>query len=75
MPSLNRCSERARKSSSPWRPQSCRNSFSPFATVVLMINRVGGIPTRTLTWGWNFGYSVLAAAVLFAVFFVLTGGR
>jgi hypothetical protein len=50
-------------------------TLSPFATVVLLINRVGGIPTRTLTWQWNFGYTVLAALALMPVFAALTGGR
>lgn len=50
-------------------------TFSPFATVVLMTNRVGGIPGRTLTWGWNLGFSVAAALALVPVFWILTGGQ
>ena len=50
-------------------------TVSPFATVVLLINRVGGIPTRRLTWQWNLGFSLLAAAALVPVFALLTGGR
>lgn len=50
-------------------------TFSPFATVVLVINRIGGIATRDLTWGWNLGFTLLAATALVPVFAVLTGGR
>lgn len=50
-------------------------TVSPFATVVLLIERVGGIPTRRLTWQWNLGFSLLAAAALVPVFAMLTGGR
>ena len=50
-------------------------TLSPFATVVLLIDRVGGIPPRRLTWQWNFTYTVLAALALVPVFAALTGGR
>lgn len=50
-------------------------TFSPFATVVLLIDRVGAIAPRRLTWGWNLLYSLLAALALVPVFAVLTGGR
>ncbi|GAB4353480.1 MAG: hypothetical protein Kow00114_02650 [Kiloniellaceae bacterium] len=50
-------------------------TFSPFATVVLLINRGGGIPPRSLTWGWNLRFTLLAALALVPVFAVLTGGR
>jgi len=50
-------------------------TVSPFATVVLLINRVGGIPTRRLTWQWNLVFGLLAAAALVPVFALLTGGR
>lgn len=48
---------------------------SPFATVVLMINRYGGISARRLTFDWNFRFTLMAAAALVPVFWVLTGGR
>jgi len=50
-------------------------TLSPFATVVLLIDRIGGIPPRRLTWQWNFTYTVLAALALVPVFAALTGGR
>ena len=50
-------------------------TFSPFATVVLVINRIGGIASRDLTWNWNFRFTLLAAAALVPVFALLTGGR
>ena len=50
-------------------------TFSPFATVVLLIDRVGGIAPRRLTWQWNLGFTVLAAFALVPVFALLTGGR
>jgi hypothetical protein len=49
-------------------------TFSPFATVVLLINRVGGVPARRLTWEWNLGFTALAAAMMWPLFWVLTGG-
>jgi hypothetical protein len=50
-------------------------TFSPFATVVLLIDRVSGISSRDLTWGWNLVFTLLAAAALVPVFALLTGGR
>ena len=50
-------------------------TLSPFATVVLLIERLGGIPGRTLTWGWHAAFSLLAAAALVPIFAALTGGR
>jgi len=50
-------------------------TFSPFATVVLLISRVGAIPPRRLTWQWNLGFTALAAVALVPVFALLTGGR
>lgn len=50
-------------------------TVSPFATVVLLIDRVSGIPARRLTWGWNPGFSLIGFVVLIPVFFVLTGGH
>ncbi len=50
-------------------------TFSPFATVVLLINGVSGISSRDLTWGWNLAFTLLAAAALLPVFALLTGGR
>jgi len=49
-------------------------TFSPFATVVLVISRASGIPARTLTWGWSLGFTLIAATLLFPVFYLLTGG-
>lgn len=48
---------------------------SPFATVVLMIDRVGGIPPRRTTWGWNLVFTLLCAAALVPMFWFLTGGQ
>ena len=50
-------------------------TFSPFATVVLVIGRVGGIPGRKMTWGWNLAFTAMSAAILFPFFAVLTGGQ
>ena len=50
-------------------------TFSPFATVVLLIDRISGIPARRLTWDWNLAFSLLCAAALVPVFALLTGGR
>ena len=50
-------------------------TFSPFATVVLLIDRVSGIPGRRLTWGWNLAFTVLCAIALVPVFALLTQGR
>lgn len=49
-------------------------TFSPFATVVLVINRVSGIPGTTMTWGWNLTFALICSALLFPFFAVLTGG-
>ena len=49
-------------------------TFSPFATVVLLIDRVGDIRPTTLTWRWNLVFSLLAALALVPVFAMLTGG-
>jgi len=49
-------------------------TFSPFATVVLLIARVGAIPPLTQTWRWNLAFSMLAALALVPVFALLTGG-
>lgn len=50
-------------------------TFSPFATVILMIERVSGLPARRLTWRWNLGFTALALVALVPVFAMLTGGR
>lgn len=47
-------------------------TFSPFATVVLLINRVGGNRTTEVTWGWNTAFTLLTAVTLVPVFAVLT---
>lgn len=51
------------------------STFSPFATVSLLIDRVGGIPARRLAWRWNLVFSLLSAIALLPVFALLTGGR
>ncbi|UTH46346.1 hypothetical protein [Loktanella salsilacus] len=43
-------------------------TFSPFATVVLLIDRVAGIRPTTSTWRWNFTHSCLSAMLLVPVF-------
>jgi hypothetical protein len=50
-------------------------TFSPFATVVLLINRMSGIPPRFLTWRWNLVFTLLAGTALVPVFAFLTSGR
>ncbi|MEQ8355915.1 MAG: hypothetical protein RH942_10300 [Kiloniellaceae bacterium] len=50
-------------------------TLSPFATVVLLIDRVGTIPTRRLTWTWNLTFTALAALALIPVFAALTAGQ
>ncbi|EPX78735.1 hypothetical protein [Salipiger mucosus] len=47
-------------------------TFSPFATVVLLIQRISGIPARRLSLGWNGAFTALAAALLVAFFAILT---
>ncbi|CUH74943.1 hypothetical protein [Tropicibacter naphthalenivorans] len=49
-------------------------TFSPFATVVLVVDRASGIPGTRLTFGWNLVFTLLCAVVLFPVFYLLTGG-
>lgn len=50
-------------------------TFSPVNTVVLVINRVSGIPGKTLTWKWNLPFTLMCAVLLFPFFALLTGGR
>ena len=50
-------------------------TFSPFATVVLMISRIAYIPARRMTFQWNLAFTVLSAAILFPIFAILTGGQ
>lgn len=50
-------------------------TFTPFATVVLLIDRVAGIPPKRLTWEWNLWFTLMAAALLVPVFWILTGGQ
>lgn len=45
-------------------------TFSPFATVNLLIQRISGIPASRLTFGWNLLFTVLAAFAL-VIFFAL----
>lgn len=46
--------------------------FSPFATVVLLIDNVAGIRPTTSTWGWNLTHFCLSALLLVPVFALLT---
>lgn len=46
-------------------------TFSPFATVVLLIDRVAGISPRRLTWGWNLTHAGLSALALVPIFALL----
>ena len=50
-------------------------TFSPFATVILIVSRASGLPISTLTWGWNLLFTAFAALFLFPVFYLLTGGQ
>ena len=50
-------------------------TFSPFATVVLIIARGSGIPAHVLTLRWNLGFTLIATALLFPIFFLMTGGQ
>ena len=47
---------------------------APFASGTLMLARASGHSGITLAWRWNAGYTALVSLLLFAVFFVLTGG-
>lgn len=49
-------------------------TFSPFATVILIVSRASGISPRLLTWGWSLGFTLIAGAILFPMFYLLTGG-
>lgn len=49
-------------------------TFSPFATVVLVVARAAALPAARLTWGWNTGFTLLAALLLPPLFWALTGG-
>ena len=46
-------------------------TFSPYATVVLLISRTTDIPGRRLTWDWNLTFTLIAAMLLFGVFAIL----
>ncbi len=50
-------------------------TLSPFATIVLLIERLSGIPGRILTWRWNGAFSALAMAALLAIFAGWTKGQ
>lgn len=45
--------------------------LSPFATVVLMIDRAGGYAPRMLTWNWNLLYGALSIALSVPLFALL----
>lgn len=49
-------------------------TFSPFATVVLVIARASGLPATRLTWGWNLHFTLIAAILLVPLFALLTMG-
>lgn len=44
-------------------------TFSPLATIVLLINRAGNIDPITLTWKWNLIFTAIAALALGPVFY------
>jgi hypothetical protein len=46
---------------------------SPFATVILMINRLGNISIGKLTYGWNGVFSVLSILSMTVIFYALAG--
>ena len=46
-------------------------TFSPYATVILLISRTTDIPGRRLTWDWNLTFTLIAAMLLFGVFAIL----
>lgn len=48
---------------------------APFASGTLMLARASGYSGVTLAWRWNAAYTGLVSLVLFAFYFVLTGGR
>ncbi|MCP1199555.1 hypothetical protein [Notoacmeibacter sp. MSK16QG-6] len=50
-------------------------TMSPFATVVLQISRMGRIPATTLTFRWQWLFTVVAALSLLPIFALLTGGQ
>lgn len=47
-------------------------TFSPFATVVFLIDRVAGIRPITATWRWSFTHVCLSALMLVPAFVLLT---
>lgn len=47
-------------------------TFSPLATLVLLIDRNSGLGPVRLTWGWNLVFSGLAAAALVPAFALLS---
>ncbi len=55
---------------------ACGSSVStlgaPFAAGILMLSRVSGYETRTLSWEWNLVYSLMCLAGLAVIFMVLS---
>ncbi len=47
---------------------------APFASVVLMMSRITGVPGTRLTYRWNSGFTLLSLAVLTGAFWLMTGG-
>lgn len=47
-------------------------TFSPLATIALVVSGVSGIDTVTLTWRWNLAFSLIAAALGVPAFALLT---
>jgi len=44
---------------------------SPFATVILMINRLGNVPMLHLTMKWNLTFNILSVVGLIGIFYYL----
>lgn len=50
-------------------------TVTPFASGVIVLSRVTGHPTTTISWRWNLPFALAALGVLAVVFPLLTGGR
>ncbi len=55
---------------------ACGSSVStlgaPFAAGILMLSRVSGYETRTLSWTWNLSYALISLVCLAVIFMVLS---
>lgn len=49
--------------------------FSPFATVVIIVNLISGHPAGRLSAGWNLWFGIICSCLLLPVFWLLTGGQ